>query len=98
MAATNLTSVSKRLRALQVEEIYRLAPTAAAYSYFGALLTLGVLIDIGDIGRGALWFLWATGVTFFRSICIVAYRRRAPGSDPEPWARLVILANFLAGV
>jgi PAS domain S-box-containing protein len=87
-----------RLRALQVEELYRFAPTAAAYSYFGALLTLGVLIDIGDIGRGALWFLWATGVTFFRSICIVGYRRRAAGSDPEPWARLVILANFLAGI
>ncbi len=91
-------TTGKRLRALQVDEIYRFAPTAAAYSYFGALLTLGVLIDIGDIGRGALWFLWATAVTFFRSICIVSYRRRPPESDPEPWARLVILANFLAGV
>ncbi|HLX24500.1 MAG TPA: PAS domain S-box protein [Usitatibacter sp.] len=91
-------TTGRRLRALQVEEIYRFAPTAAAYSYFGALLTLGVLIDIGDIGRGALWFLWATAVTFFRSICIVSYRRRPPDSDPEPWARLVILANFLAGV
>ncbi len=93
-----IRSSAGRLRALQVEELYRFAPTAAAYSYFGALLTLGVLIDIGDIGRGAMWFLWATGVTFFRSICIVGYRRRPPGSDPEPWARLVILANFLAGI
>ena len=87
-----------RLRALQVEELYRFAPTATAYSYFGALLTLGVLIDIGDIGRGAVWFLWATAVTFFRSTCIVAYRRRTVGSDPDSWARLVIAANFLAGV
>jgi len=89
---------AERLRALQVQELYRLAPTAAAYSYFGALLTLGVLIDIGDIGRGALWFLWATAVTFLRAICIVGYRRRAPGSNPEPWAQLVVIANFLAGV
>ena len=87
-----------RVRALQVEELYRLAPTAAAYSYFGALLTLGVLIDIGDIGRGALWFLWATAVTFLRAVCIVAYRRRAPGSPPEPWAQLVIVANCFAGI
>jgi PAS domain S-box-containing protein len=89
---------SRRLRALQVEELYRLAPTAAAYSYFGALLTLGVFIDVGDAGRGAVWFLWATGVTFMRALCLVAYRRRAQGADPEPWARLVIISNFLAGV
>jgi len=87
-----------RLRALQVDELYRFAPTATAYSYFGALLTLGVLIDIGDIGRGAVWFLWATAVTFFRSTCIVAYRRRGLGSDADNWARLMIAANFLAGV
>ena len=36
-----------RVRALQVEEIYRFAPTATAFSYFGALITLGVLIEIG---------------------------------------------------
>ena len=87
-----------RLRALQVDELYRLAPTAAAFSYFGALLTLGVLIETGDIGRGAVWFLWATGVTFFRFMTVVAYRRRAPGSDPAAWGRLVIAANLLAGI
>ena len=87
-----------RLRALQVDEIYRYAPTAAGFSYFGALLTLGVLIEVGDIGRGAVWFLWATAVTFFRCVCIVAYRRRSPDSDPEAWGRLVVSANFLAGV
>lgn len=87
-----------RLKALQVDEIYALAPSATAFSYFGALLTLGVLIQSGEIGRGAIWFLWATAVTFFRSTCIVAYRRRSPDSDPEAWGRLVVAANFLAGV
>ncbi len=87
-----------RLRALQVEEFYRYAPLMTAASFFGALLTLGVLIENNDIGRGAVWFLWATAVTFFRSICIVSYRRRNPESDPEAWGRLMIAANLLAGV
>jgi len=87
-----------RLRALQVDELYRFAPTAAGFSYFGALLTLGVLIETGDIGRGSVWFLWATAVTFFRFMTIVAYRRRLPGSEPRSWAQLVIAGNFLAGV
>src|SRR5450432_735637 len=87
-----------RLTALQVEEIYGFAPSATAFSYFGALLTLGVLSESGDIGRGAVWFLWATAVTFFRSACIVAYRRRAVESDPHAWGRLMVAANFLAGV
>lgn len=87
-----------RLRALQVDELYRLAPTAAGFSYFGALLTLGVLIQTGDIGRGAVWFLWATTVTFLRFMIAVAYRRRSADSDPDAWAHLVIAANFLAGI
>jgi len=87
-----------RLRALQVDELYRLAPTAAGFSYFGALLTLGVLIETGDIGRGSVWFLWATAVTFFRFLTTVAYRRRAPESDPNAWAHLVVAGNFLAGI
>jgi PAS domain S-box-containing protein len=87
-----------RLRALQVDELYRFAPTAAGFSYFGAVLTLGVLIEGGDTGRGAAWFLWATAVTLMRLVIGVGYRRRAPDSDAEPWARLVIAANALAGV
>ena len=87
-----------RLRALQVDELYHLAPTAAGFSYFGALLTLAVLIETGDIARGAVWFLWATAVTVFRFMTIIAYRRRARDSDPEAWARLVVSANFLAGI
>jgi PAS domain S-box-containing protein len=87
-----------RLVALQVDELYQFAPTATGYSYFGALLTLGVLIDIGDTGRGAVWFLWATAVTFFRCACIVGYRRRPAGSDADFWGRMMVAANFLAGV
>jgi PAS domain S-box-containing protein len=87
-----------RLKALQVDELYKFAPSATAFSYFGALLTLGVLIETGDIGRGAVWFLWATAVTFFRFICILAYRRRGLDSDPDTWGRLMVAANFLAGV
>ncbi|HUL95589.1 MAG TPA: PAS domain-containing protein [Usitatibacter sp.] len=87
-----------RLRAMEVEEVYRFAPMATGYSYFGALLTLGVLIESGDIGRGAVWFLWATAVTFYRSTCIVAYRRRTLGSDAQYWGRLMVAGNFLSGV
>ncbi|MGZ5032970.1 MAG: PAS domain S-box protein [Usitatibacter sp.] len=87
-----------RLKALQVDELYKFAPTAAGFSYLGALLTLGVLIETGDTGRGSVWFLWATAVTFFRFMTIVAYRRRSAGSSPEAWARLVIAANLLAGI
>jgi PAS domain S-box-containing protein len=87
-----------RLRALQVEELYRFAPMAAGFSYFGALLTLGVLVQTGDIGRGTVWFMWATAVTFFRFLVLVGYRRRAPDSNPESWARLAIAGNLLAGI
>src|SRR5688500_18630436 len=87
-----------RLRALQVEELYRFAGTAAGFSYFGALLTLGVLVDIGDIARGSVWFLWATAVTVFRFTTLLGYRRREPGSDPQAWGRLVIAGNLLAGI
>lgn len=45
-----------------------------------------------------MWFLWATGVTIFRFMALVAYRRRARGSDPDAWARLVVAANLLAGI
>jgi len=70
---------------LQVEELFRFAGTAAGFSYFGALLTLGVLIDTGEVARGSIWFLWATAVTMFRFATLVAYHRRDPKSDPTPW-------------
>ena len=87
-----------RLRALQVEELFRYAGPAAAFSYIGALLTLGVLIEIDDPVRGSVWFAYATLVTVLRFASLIAFRRRQPGSDPAYWARLVILANLLAGM
>jgi PAS domain S-box-containing protein len=87
-----------KLRAYQVDEVYRYAPAAAGMSYIIALLTLGVLIDTGDMGRGAAWFLWATAVTVFRFVTMILYRRRDPKSDPMVWGKLIIAGNFLAGI
>lgn len=87
-----------RVRNLEVEELYRSAGPAAGFSYFGALLTLGVLIETGDADRGSLWFAWASAVTVLRFAIVMAYRQRRARSDPEPWARLVIAANVLAGI
>lgn len=98
LSTPSSSSTEARLRALQVEELYRFAPTATASSYLAATLTLGVLIDTGDIGRGSVWFLHATVITFFRMACILSYQRRPAGADPEPWARAMIAANVLAGL
>ena len=87
-----------RIRALQVEEVYSYAPSAAGFSYFGALITLGALIQVGDIARGTVWFVWATAVTLLRAICILGYKRRAPDSDPDAWGKLIVAGNFLAGI
>lgn len=92
------SSTEARLRALQVEELYRFAPTATASSYLAATLTLGVLINTGDIGRGSVWFLYATVITVFRMACILGYQRRPADADPGPWARALIAANLLAGL
>jgi hypothetical protein len=87
-----------RVLELQVADLYRHAPTATGFSYFGAVLALGVMIQTGDAGRGTAWFLWATIVAAMRVFVIVAYRRRVAGSDPTPWATLMIACNFLAGL
>ena len=86
------------VRALQVEEVFRFADTAAGFSFLGALLTLGVLADTGDIGRGSVWFVFACGVTLVRIIAVVGYQRRDPRASVEPWAKLIIAANLLAGI
>ncbi|APV49905.1 hypothetical protein BWI17_09545 [Betaproteobacteria bacterium GR16-43] len=83
---------------MQVDEVFRFAGTAAGFSFFGALLTLGVLADTGDLGRGSVWFFGATGVTLLRVMIVVGYERRDPKSSIEPWANLVIAANLLAGI
>lgn len=87
-----------RLRAIQVEQLYRYAGPAAAFSYIGALLTLGVLIEIDDPFRASVWFVYSTLVTILRFGSLIAFGRRQPGSDPRYWVRLVILANLLAGI
>lgn len=87
-----------RVRVLEVQELYRSAGPAAAFSYFGALLALGVLIETGDAQRGSIWFAWASAVTVLRFAILMAYRQRARPADPEPWAKLVIAANLLAGI
>lgn len=87
-----------RLRVLQVEDLYRYAGPAAAFSYIGALLTLGVLIETDDPARGSVWFVYATMVTVFRFTSLISFKRRQPGGDPAYWARLVILANLMAGI
>jgi hypothetical protein len=91
------SALETRLLGLQVAEVYRFAPTAAGFSFFGALLTLGVLIEIGDTRRAALWFCYATAVTFCRAFLIVAYRRRPGNSDPRKWAAGTVATNALAG-
>jgi len=99
--ATSLDTGSRseqRLLALQVEEVYSLAPTAAAFSYFGALLTLGVLVEIGNAVGGGIWFLYVSAVTFFRAFLFIAYRRRAAGTDVRRFAHGMLVANVLAGV
>jgi hypothetical protein len=92
------SALETRLLGLQVAEVYRFAPTAAAFSFFGALITLGVLIEIGDTHRALLWFSYATGVTFCRAVLILAYRRRRANSDPRKWASGTIATNALAGI
>ena len=82
------------VRALQVDEVFRFADTAAAFSFLGALLTLGVLADTGDIGRGSVWFVFACGVTLVRIMAVVGYQRREPRQSVEPWARLIIAAIY----
>ena len=87
-----------RLRARQVNELYRFGTPAAVFSYVGALLTLGVLIDTGDMARGSVWFLYATLVAAARLALGVAYRRHGRSRDPQLWARFAIMGNLAAGI
>ena len=89
----------KTLRVLQVAELYGFSLVAALSSYFGAFLTLGVLIDTGDSTRGMYWFAFATAVTMFRLAVIRLYQHRgASADDPRIWANLMVACNLLAGI
>jgi PAS domain-containing protein len=101
MAAGEASSsgrVEREVRVRQVEEVFRYAGTAAAFSYFGALLTFGVLADTGDFRRGSIWLFYATIVTCLRFGVYVAYQRRGPTTSLETWEQLVIGLNLMAGV
>lgn len=88
-----------RLRALQVEELFRFAGTSAAFSFLGALLTLGVLFEAGTPrSASALWFLAATSIAVTRALIVFFYRRREPDADPQRFADAYTVANFAAGV
>lgn len=87
------------LRVMQVEELFDFAPVATSFSYFGAFLTLGVLMDTGDMRAGLFWFSFATAITLYRFIVIWGYEnRRGSAADPDLWANLVIAGNLFAGI
>jgi PAS domain S-box-containing protein len=87
------------LYARQVAELFKFAPSAVAFSFFGSLITLGVFFDTNDFGRGLYWFAFATAVMLFRGgVCLQYAQLRGRVNDPQLWARLIIIGNFLAGV
>ena len=88
-----------RLHALQVEELFRFAGTSAAFSFLGALLTLGVLFEAGGSRSAAtVWFLAATAIAVARAFIVVFYRRRDPAADPTRFADAYTASNFAAGL
>jgi PAS domain-containing protein len=90
---------SPRLRALQVAELFRFAGISTAFSFFGAVLTLGVLFEAGsDRAPAVMWFAAATAVAVFRGLVVFFYRRREPRTPIERWPRYVIAGNLAAGV
>ena len=84
------------LRALQVEELYGFALVATFFSYFGAMLTLGVLLETKE-PWAIHWFAFATSITLYRVVLIWSHDRRR-SADPDLWARRMILGNLLAGI
>ena len=88
-----------RLHALQVEEMFRFAGNSAAFSFLGALLTLGVLFEIGTSRTAAtLWFLAATSIAVARGFIVFFYRRRDASAEPRRFADAFIASNFAAGL
>lgn len=88
-----------KLYAKQVAELFHFAPPTVAFSFVGAMATLAVFYDTGDLGRGLFWFAFATAVMLLRAGVTWSYRHRhEPAGDPRFWARLMIFGNFLAGI
>ncbi len=89
----------KRLLARQVEELYDAAPAAVMFSFVGAVITLALLAQTGDIGRGLYWFAFSILILFMRGGTVWFYfRQPQPVKDGEIWAKLIVAGNFLAGV
>lgn len=98
-AAAPTSWPAPRLHALQVEELFRFAGNSAAFSFLGALLTLGVLLEVGTSRAGAaLWFLAATAIAVARALTIFFYRRRDATADPRRFADAFIVSNFASGL
>ena len=89
----------KHLLARQVEELYDAAPTAVMFSFVGSIITLAVLVQTGDLGRGLYWFAFSIFVLLIRGTTVWRYRQQAkPVRDAEVWSHLIVFGNFLAGV
>ncbi len=82
----------------QVDELFRFAGSAVAFSYLGSVITLLVFYDTGDFGRGLYWFALATAVMLFRGSVVWQYLAHPRSQNPQVWARLMIAGNFLAGL
>ena len=89
----------KALLVRQVEELYDAAPTVVIFSFVGSIITLAVLAQTGDLGRGLYWFAFSTFVMLIRGTAVWMYRQQAkPLADAAIWAQLIVVGNFLAGV
>ncbi len=86
------------LKRRQTAEIYQAMPTSMALSLLGTVLTFLMLYSTGDGGRGTAWLAFAVGVLVFRATVIWHYTNEGVINDPDKWARLLILGNFLAGI
>jgi PAS domain S-box-containing protein len=87
-----------RLRALQVEEAFRLAPIAAISAFLASVLVLPVLFDIGEGRRAVVWFVGGTLVALARGITILLYRRREDDAQAERWGQSLVATNVLSGI
>ncbi len=89
----------ERLLARQVEELYDAAPTAVVFSFIGSVITLGLLGQTGDLGRGLFWFAYSILVLLLRgTTCWLYTQQRKPVTDGRVWANLIVIGNLLAGI
>ena len=86
------------LKRRQTAEIYRAMPVSLALSFFGSIFTFVLLYSTGDGERGVYWFAFATFVLLFRLTVIWQYAVERVVNYPDPWARLMIIGNVLAGI